>query len=246
MSAKRRFNLSSYKNMEYYQAPYVVAEAPAEQRAAFIRRTYGHLAGAILAFIALEFFFFQIGLPKMMVRVLASSPYSWLIVLAAFVGISWLAESWATSNASVTMQYWGLGLYVIAEAVIFMPLLMLAAYRSTPDVIPTAALITGLLFGGLTYTAFTVKSDFSFLGGILKIGVFVALGIIVCAILFGFTLGLLFSSIMVLFAAGCILYTTGGILHRYNTNQHVAAALSLFAAVALMFWYVLRILMRRN
>lgn len=230
--------------MEYYQAPVVVADAPAEARAAFIRRTYSHLAGAILAFVALEILFFSLGLPERFTRTVLSAPFGWLIVLGGFIGISWLAEYWANSDTSISTQYWGLGLYVVAEAVIFMPLLFMAAVYSTPDVIPTAALITALLFGGLTYTAFTVKSDFSFLGGILKIGGFVALGVIVCAICFGFTLGLLFSSVMVVFAAGCILYTTSNIIHRYNTNQHVAAALSLFAAVALMFWYVLRILMR--
>ncbi|MEO7100767.1 MAG: permease, partial [Luteolibacter sp.] len=32
----------------------------------------------------------------------------------------------------------------------------------------------------------------------------------------------------------------------YQPGQHVAAALSLFASVALLFWYVLRILMRFN
>lgn len=230
--------------MEYYQAPIVVADAPAEARAAFIRRTYSHLAGAIFAFIALEMLFFAMGLPQRFTAAVMSAPFGWLIVLAGFVGVSWLAEHWATSNTSISTQYWGLGLYVLAEAVIFMPLLYIAAAYSTPDVIPTAALITALLFGGLTYTAFTVKTDFSFLGGILKIGAFIALGVIVAACIWGFTLGLLFSSIMVVFSAGCILYTTGGILHRYNTNQHVAAALSLFAAVALMFWYILRILMR--
>jgi len=230
--------------MEYSNAPYVVADAPAEARAAFIRRTYNHLAGAIMAFIALEIMFFSLGLPERFTNAVFSLPFGWLIVLGSFIGISYLAEHWATSSTSITTQYWGLGLYVLAEAVIFMPLLYIAVSRSTPDVLPTAALITALLFGGLTYTAFTVKNDFSFLGGILKIGGFIALGVIVCACIWGFTLGLLFSSIMVVFAAGCILYTTGGILHRYNTDQHVAAALSLFAAVALMFWYVLRILMR--
>jgi hypothetical protein len=227
-----------------YQAPYIVADAPAEARAAFIRRTYSHLAGAILAFIALETVFFSMGWPERFTQTIFSAPFGWLIVLGSFIGVSWLAEYWANNSTSITTQYWGLGLYVVAEAVIFMPLLYIAAARSTPDVIPTAALITALLFGGLTYTAFTVKTDFSFLGGILKIGGFVALGVIVCACIWGFTLGLLFSSVMVIFAAGCILYTTSNILHRYNTNQHVAAALSLFAAVALMFWYILRILMR--
>ncbi|MDB6057581.1 MAG: permease, partial [Verrucomicrobiales bacterium] len=162
--------------MEYYQAPIIVADAPAEARAAFIRRTYSHLAGAIFAFIALEIVFFSLGLPERFTRTVLSAPFGWLIVLGAFVGVSWLAEYWANSDTSISTQYWGLGLYVLAEAIIFMPLLLLAVDRSTPDVLPTAALITGLLFGGLTYTAFTVKSDYSFLGGVLKIGGFVALG----------------------------------------------------------------------
>jgi hypothetical protein len=35
-------------------------------------------------------------------------------------------------------------------------------------------------------------------------------------------------------------------LHHYHPDQHVAASLALFAVIALMFWYVLRILMRLN
>ena len=47
---------------------------------------------------------------------------------------------------------------------------------------------------------------------------------------------------MVVLASGYILYDTSNILHHYRTNQHVAAALALFASVALLFWYVIRIL----
>ena len=32
-------------------------------------------------------------------------------------------------------------------------------------------------------------------------------------------------------------------LHPYRIGQHVAASLALFAAVALLFWYVLRLVM---
>ena len=49
---------------------------------------------------------------------------------------------------------------------------------------------------------------------------------------------------MVVFASGAILYNTSNLLHRYDPDQYVAAALSLFASVALLFWYVLQILMR--
>ena len=67
---------------------------------------------------------------------------------------------------------------------------------------------------------------------------------IVAAVVLGFNLGLLFSALMIVFAAGAILYDTSNILHHYRTDQHVAAALSLFASIALLFWYVLRLLMR--
>ena len=81
------------------------------------------------------------------------------------------------------------------------------------------------------------------MGSFLSIGGFIALGFIVCSMVFGFSLGLIFSSIMVLFAAGSVLYTTSNILHQYRTDQHVAASLSLFASVALLFFYILQVLM---
>ena len=50
---------------------------------------------------------------------------------------------------------------------------------------------------------------------------------------------------MVAFASGSILYNTSNIMHRYRTDQPVAAALSLFASIALLFWYVASITRRR-
>ena len=66
---------------------------------------------------------------------------------------------------------------------------------------------------------------------------------IVAGIIFGFNLGLFFSALMVIVAGASILYTTSNIIKRYNPTQHLAAALALFASVALLFWYILRILM---
>lgn len=227
----------------------LAANSAPEVRAAFIRRTYAHLAGAILAFVLLETMLFQTSFPEIMMDLLAASSYSWLIVLGTFMGISWLADGWAQSNASVNVQYAGLGLYVLAQAVIFVPLLFMAAMVSGADVIVSAGLITLLLFTGLTFTVLTTRKDFSFLGGVLKIAFFVALGVIVASILFGFNLGVLFASVMVVVAGASILYNTSNVLHRYHPSQHVAASLTLFASVAMMFWYILRIFMggsRRN
>ena len=127
--------------------------------------------------------------------------------------------------------------------VIFLPLLYIAVHFSSPDVISTAGIMTALLFAGLTFTAFTTKTDFSFLRGILGIGGFVALGAIMASILFGFGLGVFFAILMVGFAGGAILYDTSNIIRHYRPEQHVAASLALFASVALLFWYVLQIVM---
>ena len=227
-------NYAGYADTVFY--------AGASERAAFIRRTYAHLAVAVLAFIAVEWMLLQSPIAGWMARTMTGG-YSWLIVLAVFMGVSWLAERWANSETSPQIQYLGLGIFVVAEAVIFLPLLYVASNFSSPDVIPMAALITGFLFTGLTATVFITRKDFSWMRSILTIGGFVALGVIAASIIFGFSLGIIFSAIMVLFASVAILYDTSQVLHHYRTDQHVAASLSLFASVALLFWYILRIVM---
>jgi FtsH-binding integral membrane protein len=37
------------------------------------------------------------------------------------------------------------------------------------------------------------------------------------------------------------LYDTSNVLHHYRIGQHVAASLALFASVALLFWYIVRL-----
>lgn len=228
-----------------YENPYVVA-APVDERALFIRRTYGHLAGAVGVFALLITGLMSIpGIEGMVFGLLAAHRMSWLLVMGLFIGVSWVADNWARSERSREMQYLGLGLFVLAEALIFLPLLLLArAATGDASLISQAGLLTGALFLALTYVAFSTRKDFSFLGGMLKIGGIVALGLIVASFFFqGLSLGLWFSAAMVLLAGGSVLYTTGNMIHHYRTDQYVAASLGLFSAVALMFYYVLRILM---
>jgi len=219
-------------------------EARVDERTAFIRRTYLHLAGAVAAFLAIEVILLRSALPEIMLRFIDGNRYGWLMILGAFILAGWMARSLAASGASTTTQYLGLGLYVFAEGIIFVPILYLAVYFSSPEVLPNAAILTGLLFAGLTAVAFVSRTDFSFLRGALTIGGFVALGAIVGGTIFGFGLGLLFSVAMVGLAGAAILYDTSKILRHYPTDRHVAASLELFASVALMFWYILRIMMR--
>ena len=218
------------------------AQALPEARAQFIRRTYAHLAFAVLGLLALEYVL--LSLPGIQnVVALMTNGFNWLLVLGLFFVVSLIADRVARSETSLGVQYVGLALYTVAEAIIFLPLLFAAAYLvNDPTLIPTAAIITGLLFVGLSVVAFTTRTDFSFLRGILVIGGFVALGLIVASIAFGFTLGLVFSVVMVGFASVAILYYTSNIIHYYRTDQYVAASITLFSSVALLFWYVLQIL----
>ncbi len=229
--------------MENYTSTYgnSAADAAPQERVTFIRKTYLHLAGAILAFIGLEVFLFTSGIAQTIAT--AMMGFSWFIVLALFMGVSFLANWWANSSTSKAMQYLGLGLYVVAEAIIFIPLLYIAAYYSGGgmNTIMKAGIVSLGLFAGLTATVFITKKDFSFLGPILTIGGFIALGFIAASLLFGFSLGGVFAFIMVGFAATAILFSTSNVLHQYQPTQYVAASLSLFAAVALLFWYILSI-----
>lgn len=232
-----------------YANPYVVAESSSVERAQFIKKTYLHLAGAIGAFALLCAAFLQIPFMNAVAVKMTSGGMSWLIVLGLFMVTSMLADRWARSATSRGMQYAGLGLGVLAQAIIFAPMILMADIYSNRigggemHIVTKAGLITGLMVAGITATALLTKKDFSFLRSFLTIGGFVAVGLIVASIIFKFDLGVIFAGAMVIFASASILYTTSNIQHHYRTDQYVAASLALFAGVALLFWYVLRILM---
>ncbi len=111
----------------------IAAEAPASARVAFIRKTYLHLGGAVLAFIAVEAALITSPLAQPIVQTLLGGRMSWLIVPAAFMAVGWVADRWARSATSPAMQYQGLGLYVVAEAVIMPAPVRGRALRKVPE-----------------------------------------------------------------------------------------------------------------
>lgn len=230
--------------MQISTQTFTMASASAERRGTFIRKTYTHLAGAIAAFVSLEALILSHPVTRQLTANLLEMPHGFLMLLGAFIIVGMVASHFARSSRSLARQYVGLALYIAAEAVIFAPLLLIAQVMvDSNDLIIQAAMMTGLLFAGLTATVFLTGRDFSFLRGFVVMGGFIALGLIVFGLLFGFTLGLWFSVAMIALAAASILYETSNILRHYAEDQYVAAALSLFASVALLFWYVLRLLM---
>lgn len=229
----------SYAYQPDYRAP-AVANLAVQARAQFIMRTYGHLLAAVLGFTAIEVYLFTSGLALPIAQALLG--VNWLFVLGGFVLAGWLFRSLAHSARSKSTQYIGLAAFVAVEAIIFVPLLV-AAQMFAPGTIQSAALVTLMGFVGLTAVVFTTRKDFSFLASILRWGGILALVTIVAGVIFGFQLGTFFSVAMVGLAGASILHDTSNVLHHYPEDSHVAAALELFASVALMFWYVLQLFM---
>jgi len=226
-----------------YQPAIPVIELDEKSRGQFISRTYNHLFVAISVFTLLEIFLFKAGWAEPMAKAMLGT--SWLLVLGGFMVVSWLARGVAHRAGSKPAQYAALAGYVVAQAIIFVPLLWLAN-RYAPGAITSAAAITFLAFTALTLVVFFTRKDFSFLRGILMWGGIIALVLIVGGAIFGFQLGTYFSVAMVALAGAAILYDTSNVLHHYPEDRYVAAALELFASVALMLWYVLRLLMSRR
>jgi FtsH-binding integral membrane protein len=222
-------------------------DAPVDARKSFIRKTYAHLTAAIYGLVLIEFLYFKTLDLDNLVPQLFSQRWGWFALMGGYMLISYIADNWARSGATLAKQYAGLATYVFAFSVILCPLLWIANHFATPiggqlvSPILVAAVATLAVFAILTATVFLSGKDFSFLGpmlGITGAAMFILIGLSMFGL---FNLGMAFFVLGVVFAAGAVLYDTSNVLHKYRTEQYVAAALALFASVGILFWYILQI-----
>lgn len=224
-----------------------VIHADENTRAAFLIRVYQHLALAVAAFVVFETVLFMTGIAEGLYNFLArSGGVAWLLILGGFAIVSMISSRSAHNLTNPSAQYLGLFALALAEAVIFAPFLYLAfSSEDGTATVSSAAIVTGLGFGALSLVAFTTRKDLSFLRPLIMWGSIVAIGLILVAVLFGLQLGILFSVAMIGLAGASILYQTQNIVRRYPEWAYVGAAVSLFASLMMLFWYVLRLFMRR-
>lgn len=217
------------------------------ERVAFYKKTYVHVAGGVLVFVLFEYLLLQ---SETIVDFMLSMTegYKWLIMLGGFMLATNYAESMAMRTTDKNMQYLAYGIYIFFEALIFIPMLYIAAVYmdSGLEILYQASIVTLALFSGLSAAVLLTKKDFSFLKTGLTIGFFIAIGLIIAGALFGFNLGLWFSVAMCLLAGGSILYQTSNLVKTYGMEDYIPAALGLFASLMLLFWYILRIFMSRD
>jgi FtsH-binding integral membrane protein len=221
------------------------ATLTAVERAAFIRKTYFYLAGEIMAFIVIQAVFLSLGIFHNIINTISGWHWSLLLLtllsfIIVFLLILIIAKDLVNSSASKVTQHIGLGLYVTAQAIILAPLLYLVENKGGLGLILEAGIITVGLFLGLTAVAVLTRKDFSWLLPILLISIFLVTGVTVTGLIFGFSVRSFFSLTMVAIAGGYILYSTSEILHRFQTNQHLQASLTLFRNICSLFWFILR------
>lgn len=232
--------------MENYQGKIILSQATDQERVEFYKKTYAHVGGGILVFIIFEYLLLQ-SASVVEFSLSMIQGYRWLLMLGGFMLITNYAESTAMRTSNKNLQYMAYALYIFAEAFIFVPLIYIAiVYTEGFKVLEQAGIVTLSLFIGISAIVFITKKDFSFLRAGLTVGFFIALGLILAGVLFGFDLGLWFSVGMCVLAAGSILYQTSNLVHKYGTEDYIPAALGLFASLMLLFWYVLQIFLSRD
>lgn len=220
-----------------YLAP--VAEASVQDRSEFIWKCYAHVVAAILVFAAIETYLIQSGIAYNIAVMAQGSPF---IMLGAFVLVGWGGMHLAHKVESTQLQYAVFAAFIFVYAAVFSPLLLMAT-QVAPGVIDSAAGITVLASVGLIATAMITRKDFSFLRGVLVWAFMLALVAIIGSFIFGFNLGTWFSVAMIGFAGAAVLYDTSNIMHHYPKDRYVAAAMALFSSIAMMFFYIVRLLM---
>ena len=221
-----------------------VSALSTEARSSFIWKCYAHVVGALFALVAIEFYLFSSGAAYPIANTMLQSP---MAVLIGFIALSWGAGHVAHRLESTTAQYAAFATYVVLWAIMFVPLLAMAlSMDPSGTMIQSAGAVTVVGCVGLIATAMITRKDFSFLRGILVWGFFIALTLIGASWLFGWNLGTWFSVGMVAFAGVAVLYDTSNIMHHYPENKYVAASMALFASIAMMFYYILRLFMSRD
>ena len=223
-----------------YLAP--VSELSVDDRSTFIWKCYAHVVGAILAFAAVSVYLFTSGISAAIAGPMLNN---WFLVLGGFILAGMGATHVAHRIESTNAQYAAFAAFIVLEALIFAPMLYIA-YLKEPGIIDSAAGVTILGCAGLIAVAMITRKDFSFFRGMLVWIGMLALVAIVGSLIFGFALGTWFSVAMIGFAGAAVLYDTSNIMHHYPQDKYVAASMALFASIATMFWYMLRLFMNRD
>ena len=213
----------------------ISATAPTLAMNRVLRNTYALLA------LTLLFSAFTAGLSMVF-----NWPYPGLVLtLVGYFGLLFLTSRFRDS---------GWGLLCVFALTGFMGITLgpiinyyLIAVHNGAQLVATALGMTGGIFLVLSGYVLTTRRDFSFMGGMLMVGILVAflsaLGLVVASMfgmeVSGAMLGI--SALFVLLMCGLILYQTSAIIHGGETN-YIMATVTLYVSLYNLFTSLLHLL----
>lgn len=209
------------------------AQASVEERMGFVRKVYALFFAATL---------FAIGgvLAGVSIKPLTAFAFEHpIIMFIAMIG--------GVMGAQAVRHVPGLNLaalfgFTAFTGVVISPLIAIIS-QINPGSILAAGVLTVGIFGGLTAYVFISKRDFSFLRGMVTVGLIVVILAGVVNIFLGSgALGFAVAAATLLLFSGYVLYDTSNIIRRYPTNEYVAGALSLYLDAFNIFLAILRLL----
>lgn len=229
-----------------------LARATPAARLSFLRKTYGLFFAGILAAAGGAMTALYTGdpiavgkgvmVPPLVAFVMQHMIISFVIYIAAFFGLSAVRHK-PTVNVVALLGFTFVSGLFIAPALFVATLMAKMGATLSSNPVRDAFLLAGAGFGGLTAYALISRKDFSFLRGMLWMGLLVLLG----AMLIGMFVGsqvfhLAIASVGVLLFGAYVLYDTSRLLHSDEPITPVDAAISLYLDFLNLFLFLLQIL----
>jgi len=211
-----------------------VSANSAESQLNFIRKTYVlFMAGILTAVVSGGLCLTVEPIFDMAVMVLKMP----ILAIGLIIGGSIAAQAMARVEG---LNYLALFGFTALMGFLFAPIIAMYA----PGVVGQAGFLTCVIFGSLTAYVFVTRKNFSFMGGMLFIGMIgMVLAGIGNALFFKSNMMSYWISWFVLFlSSGYVLYQTSNLIHEYRENEYCAAALGLFISFFNIFMSLLNIL----
>ena len=234
----------SFQQSEAWQAeslrnlqPPTAAQASLEERVAFIRKVYALFFVGIL--FAVGGVMLGFAFPPLMI---AASQHPWIMLILMIGAVMGTQAVRHVPRVNVLALFG----FTTLTGVMISPLLYIIGSKNPVSILQAGVLTVGI-FGGLTAYVFLSNRDFSFLRGMVTVGLIVIVLSGLFNVLFVGSIGMGFALAVatLLLFAGFVLYDTSNIIRRYPTNEYVAGALSLYLDALNIFLALLRILNRR-
>jgi FtsH-binding integral membrane protein len=212
------------------------AEVSVSERLAFIRKVYALFFVATL--FAIGGALLGLAFPPLMLLAAQHPIITFLVLIGGVMG----AQAVRHVPGVNLVALFG---FTTLTGVMISPVLYVIG-QTNPASILQAGVLTVVIFGGLTAYVFISGRDFSFLRGMVTVGLLVVIGAGLTNIFVGsIGLGFAIAAAALLLFAGFVLYDTSNIIRRYPTNEYVAGALSLYLDAFNIFLALLRLLNRR-